>query len=409
MDRTDVAVVGGGMVGATLALLLAEALPESRVTLLEARPYLDEAASGLPSFDARSTALSPSTAILLKRLGLWEALADYTTPILEIRVSDRGQPGCMRMTTDDNRGAPLGYVVENRGLGRALINAVQARTKLTLLSPASVTALTPRASGVELQRAEGQALHCQLAVIADGADSPLRRMLHIEETVKDYEQYAIVANVGFEKPHQSVAYERFTADGPMALLPLGGAEASFSALVMTCPSSEIDRLRAMSDPAFLAELQTRFGHRLGRFTRISQRHYYPLSLRRAQEQVRSGLVLMGNAAHFLHPVAGQGFNLAVRDCARLADVLHHREPGQPLGHLELLQRYERLQSVDQDRTIFLSDSFNRLFRLPGGAFGWLRSLGFVSLEISETVRDNFIGQLSGRAFARAAPIAPAKP
>jgi ubiquinone biosynthesis UbiH/UbiF/VisC/COQ6 family hydroxylase len=246
-------------------------------------------------------------------------------------------------------------------------------------------------------------LNCKLAVIADGGDSPMRRALGIEARVGDYAQTAIIANVAFSQAHQGVAYERFTVEGPLALLPLGEKpEARTAALVWTLPEPRAIQVQALPEREFLAELQASFGHRLGRFERVSQRYAYPLRLIEACEQVRSHLVLVGNAAHFLHPVAGQGFNLALRDCGALAEALVMAERrGQPLGELGVLQGYQRQQAQDQALTTAFSDRLVRVFSsdyLPHAA---LRHLGLLGLELVPALKQGFATTAMGRGGRRA--------
>ena len=213
---------------------------------------------------------------------------------------------------------------------------------LELKTPAQVQRLVNRQGSVRLQL-EAQNLDAELVVVADGADSPLRQQLGIAEVNKEYRQSAVIANVRHQQSHGETAFERFTHHGPLAFLPLGGAQGRSSAVVWTWPEGETTQAMAMSDAEFLARLQSEFGYRLGRLQQVGERQSYALRLCLAQEQVRSGIVLMGNAAHFLHPVAGQGYNLALRDGLRLAEVLQ-RAPGN-LGELELLLEYERLQAA----------------------------------------------------------------
>lgn len=403
VERCDIAIVGGGLMGAALALLLAQILPGRRIQLLEQRPLIGASDQALaqPHFDARSTALAPTSVRLLERLGVWPALKRYATAITRVQVSDRGHIGWVRLTTDSNRGDPLGYVVENRALSRVLVDALLAAPALTLRAPVNVQSLKAGPGGMILTTEAGVA-HAQLVIVADGADSPLRQKLGIGELVKDYHQAALIANVQHQLPHQGVAYERFTEQGPLALLPLGGASGTVSALVWTWPKAQIEEATKWSDAEFLARLQHVFGYRLGRMQYVGVRQSYALQLRLARELVRSNLVLMGNAAHFLHPVAGQGYNLALRDGLHLAEVL--RAAGDTdLGDLTLLQEYERRQAEDQRATVFLSDSFNELFRADALGAVLLRNLGMMGVETSGTLRDIFIRQLSGRASRRADP------
>lgn len=400
-QSVDVAIIGGGMVGACLALLLARAMPERRFLLLEARP-LQDSPEALPSFDARSTALSPGSMAVMQRLQLWNGLQAGLTAIREIRVTDKGYPGVMRMGPDDNQGHPLGYVVENHHLGRALSKALEGVDNLRLHTPITVTRIAPLPGLTQLTLTNGETVSCQLAVVADGADSSLRQQLGIPQEVVPYDQTALVTNVNCSRPHRGIAHERFTRDGPLALLPHGGDGSSCSALVWAWPAERLPELRGMSDTDLLQRLQSTFGYRQGRFVRLGERHLYSLSLRWAREQVRSGIVLMGNAAHFLHPVAGQGFNLSLRDCTRLTEILAGAKHGN-LGDLDTLLAYQRAQESDQNRTVWLSHSFNRLFQSPDRRFGLLRSLGFLGLEFSGLLRQQFIEQMAGRGQRQAQP------
>lgn len=412
--RYDIAIVGGGLMGAALALLFCKTLPGRRVVLIEQKP-LESATDQIlaqPNFDARSTALAPTSAGTLRRLGVWPALAAHATAIRRVQVSDRGHLGWVRLDTDSNAGEPLGYVVENRALGRALTDAMLACEGLELLAPAHVKRLLSHSDSVSLDiqepngapavESEGRTLTAQLVVIADGADSPLRHQLGIGDIAKDYRQSAIIANVRHEQPHGETAFERFTHHGPLALLPLGGEGGHTSAVVWTWPSDQAAEALNLSDGDFLTRLQREFGYRVGRLQQVGERQGYALRLCLAREQVRSRVVLMGNAAHFLHPVAGQGYNLALRDGLRLAEVLQTAGAGD-LGDLLLLQEYERRQALDQRNTVRLSDGFNELFRAHQPHWILLRNLGMIGVEWSVTIRNAFIRQLSGRGSRRANP------
>lgn len=246
-----------------------------------------------------------------------------------------------------------------------------------------------------------QTIHTQLVIIADGADSPLRASLGIDVDIEKYHQTAIIANVALSNPHDGVAYERFTDEGPMALLPLGGKDGCESALVWTQPEDQADAILALDDEAFMEQLQQRFGFRLGHFKSVGKRDAYPLQLMLAKEQVRSSLVVMGNAAHFLHPVAGQGFNLALRDCAALTTVLAKaRRAQQPLGALKVLQQYEQQQQLDQQATIQFSDKLTRLFSTAALPSAGLRALGFLGLETLPGAKQLLASQTMGQTSRR---------
>jgi len=413
---SDIAIIGGGMVGAAQAALLAKANPDWRIVLIETFPMpaaLKNSQSESkplpryqPSFDDRSTAIAHGSLLLLEQLGVWSQLHQYATPIDQVHVSDKGHIGGALIDCRQVGVEALGYVVPNAWIGRVLINHLQSLANVELLAPATVTHLQPLPRGARLEiSADGNALELttDLAIIADGAQSPLRAALGIDNQVQDYQQTAIIANIGLEQSHKGIAYERFTDQGPMALLPLGGSlEGRSSALVWTQPSDKVEQILALSDDDFLQCLQQRFGHRLGRLVSVGKRDSYPLSLSVAKEQIRSSIVVMGNAAHFLHPVAGQGFNLALRDCAALTATLKAEALSeQPaLGSLKTLNRYIEQQRLDQQATIHFSDQLTKLFstaELPQAA---LRALGFIGLECVPPAKQWLAKQTMGDAGRR---------
>lgn len=402
----DIAIIGGGMVGASLALLLARQNPNWQIALLEAQPFASGSeAHYQPSFDARSTAIAWGSVDILRALGVWDALAEHATAITQVHVSDAGHFMGGLIDADSYQMDAVGYVIPNAWIGRVLLAQLQTQANIHCLAPVRVTRLIPQQAGTRLvvSRAEGECeLRAQLAVVADGGDSPLRTSLGIDSSVKDYGQTAIIANVAYSEPHNGVAYERFTPQGPLALLPLGeAANACESALVLTLPSHTAAEIAALNDADFLAHLQARFGYRLGKFLRVGQRHSYPLQLVTAKEQIRSHLALVGNAAHFLHPVAGQGFNLSLRDCLCLAAALAEGEAsGQRLGELSALQDYVQRQALDQQLTIEFSDKLVRLFSSSALPLIALRHLGFIGLDAMPALKTQFAAQTMGTAGAQ---------
>lgn len=400
----DVVIAGGGMVGASLALALSRACEQSvKVLVVESFPLPTANSSGpvyRPSFDARSTALSLGSRTILEQLQVWPALAEHVYAIDTIHVSEKGRLGSALMNAAEMAWPSLGYVVENAWLGNVLLAALHEQNNVDFCCPASVKSINPESQGVSISmdtEGELRQLKTQLVVIADGAQSALRQQLGIEASVDDYQQTAVIANVCFSKPHQGIAFERFTGTGPMALLPLADSDRGEprAALVWTNNHDVAEQLCADDDAIFLQKLQQCFGHRLGEFTRVGERASYPLMLIEAQEQCRAGVVVMGNAAHSLHPVAGQGFNLALRDCARLAELLTTaKKAGNGLGDLGLLQRYVSLQADDQTKTIAFSDQLTRVFSL-GGPMPLLRSLGLVAMDISPLLRHSFVRRAAG--------------
>ncbi|TGD73078.1 2-octaprenyl-6-methoxyphenyl hydroxylase [Mangrovimicrobium sediminis] len=399
----DVVIAGGGMVGISLALELADRLPaQQRITLVESFPMPGATSAGdyHPSFDARSTALSYSSRVIYERLGVWETLSAHVCPIETIHVSNQGRFGSTLMRATDYGWPALGYVIENPWLGRCLAAALQRQGRVEVISPARVAGAKSAADGsvVQLSGEHQQELQTRLLVVADGAGSGLRATLGMPVSEKSYDQHAVIANVATARSHDGCAFERFTRHGPLALLPLQGVSgaAHRSALVWTLAAPDYEHYCNCPEDEFLAELQSRFGYRLGRLTRVGERHHYPLSLVRAVEQVRQGVVVMGNAAHALHPVAGQGFNLALRDVAALAAVLQQAvAAGVSPGDLATLQRYERQQSADQARTIGFSDQLPALFARRDPLLGVARDLALSGLDLAPALKRGFVRQAAG--------------
>ncbi len=389
MDAATIAIIGGGLVGASLALALQEGARKRgwRIRVIEPyRPGDDYQ----PSYDARSSALSLGTRQLYDQLGIWPAIASQAAAITEIQVSEQGRFGMTCLEAHEEQVPALGYVVDNAWIGHCLWQALDENL-VTRECPAEVRQLQPVAGGgYRLDMVDGQQHHCDLAILADGGRSGLRGQLGIDIRQRSYGQTAIIANLTPECPHQGVAYERFTREGPMALLPLPDNRC---ALVLTRPTGVAERLLAMADEPFLAELHQAFGYRLGAFLQMGQRHAYPLALVQSAEQVRSGLVVLGNAAHSLHPIAGQGYNLSLRDVMVLADTLLH-SPAPP-GTLATLQQYYARQQADQWLTIGFSDRLVQLFARPGRLLSHGRAAGLVALDLCPAAKHQFARQAMG--------------
>ena len=390
----DIVIVGGGMVGISLALLLRAQQPWN-ILLIEAQELAssDGPVSGAysSSFDARSTALSWSSKNIYQSIGLWPQLKKHLSAIAQIHVSDRGHVGMTRIDAGDANVDALGYVVENQWLGSVLLNQL-TKTDIQLLGSCKLETIEPLASGMRLQLQQAdkdlQTIETKLLVIADGADSTTAQQLGIQSQSTPYDQTGIIANVSLEKPHGGVAYERFTDQGPMALLPLADFKGRpRSALVWTQPRAMAETLMAADEQAFLEQLQLRFGYRLGHFKQLGKRVAYPLALTTATEQVRRHLVVMGNAAHSLHPVAGQGFNLSLRDAAALANSL--AEAGDRIGDLAVLQNYQQQQAIDQRNTVLFSDSLPKLFGLSSSIVALGRNSGLLAMDLIPSLRNSF--------------------
>lgn len=373
----DVLVVGGGMVGASLACALAS-LP-IRVGVIEAVPP-EHAAQ--PSYDERTTAISHGSRCIYRTLGLWDRLAPAAEPIQNIHVSERGRFGVTRIDCREQRVEALGYVVPNRVLGGALFERMAEFDGLTVLCPATLGRIRFDAFGarvVVVRDGTEHVLRTRLLVGADGVRSRVRAALGIGVREIDYLQSALVATVTPARPRSGQAFERFTPDGPMALLPM---DAERYALIWTLPPARAEELSTLSEAAFLAALQNAFGERLGRFRRAGARHVYPLKRVLSRRAWAPRAVLIGNAAHSLHPVAGQGFNLGLRDVAVLADLVADAvAAGSDPGGDDLLRYYQRWREADQARVAEFTDRLVKLFsnRWPG--LGPLRSLGLLGVDV----------------------------
>lgn len=406
-SQPHIVIAGGGMVGLSLALLLHQRLPDSvRVTLVEGRALPAPGAANLdyhPSFDARSTALSYSSATLYRELGLWPALLPGLGPIEQIHVSRRGRFGSSLLTSEEQGWDALGWVVENPCLGQTLLAAAHQCPRLTLRCPDRVTDANPAGRGVRVALGE-EALDADLLLIADGAESMLREKLGFLTQRKTYGQHALISNLAFERDHGGCAYERFTATGPLALLPLPPSEQSRyrMALVWTVTPDAAAALQEMSAEDFSTALIDAFGYRLGRVTRVGDRQCYPLALTEAREQVRRGCVVLGNAAHALHPVAGQGFNLALRDAAALTDALGGAmAKGSDLGDTAVLAGYAAGRQRDQAQTIAASDGLPALFMASDPLVSLGRDLALSGLDMFPLLRRQFVQQAAGMAALEA--------
>lgn len=397
--QADVVIIGGGMVGVTLALMLAQQLPQLRVVLLEAQrfPALDPT-QPLPytaGFDARNTALSRRTVQAFSDLGLWPQLQPHATPIHQIHISDRGHFGLSRLRADEEQVESFGQVIENAWLGVVLLAALKKCPSVTLRDGVQVTSLKTSASAatVTLQQADDAAveLTAPLVIAADGTQSRSRDWLGLTARWHDYGQTALVTTIATSLPHQHEAFERFTADGPIALLPLpdlpapdasGQPAQTRRSLVWALKTAEAERVRALSDADFLAEFQRAFGRRAGRFTRVGQRHAYPLQLMVAHQQTVPRAVILGNAAHSLHPVAGQGFNLCLRDVLVLVETLREAlASGADLGETARWQTYEAKRQADQQQIIRFSDSLVRGFSNANPLLRLARNIGLLGFDL----------------------------
>lgn len=399
----DLVIVGAGMVGASLACILdqSDTRRELKILLVESAPIDLQAPPAQPSFDARSTVLSHGTVAYLRTLGLWNGLSSQAEGIKTIHVSDQGKFGAVRLHNEELDVEALGYVIENRLLGAMFNQVLLNAGNLEICDAVSVSAITPLSDGmsVELNKGDEQSsISTTLVVLAEGGRSGLCEKLGIHRSHQSYSQSAVIANVAFSNSHDNIAYERFTPNGPLALLPLPDLEGEHrAALVWTRSTKDAEVIMALSDDDFLEQLQTEFGSRVGNFKRVGQRHSYPLSLDKADEQVRPGLVLLGNVAHSLHPVAGQGFNLAFRDTMRLASFLIEAVSNNVSpGSVSVLHDYLQGTETDQDRTAAFSHYMTRLFSTENSLAVWARKFGLFSIDLVLPLRKAFARRAMGQ-------------
>ncbi|MGH8278073.1 MAG: 2-octaprenyl-6-methoxyphenyl hydroxylase [Gammaproteobacteria bacterium] len=386
----DVLIAGGGMVGASLAAALA-ALP-LRIAVVEAVPF---GRTGQPSYDERMTVLSLGSERLFRKLGLWPALASAATPIRTVHVSERGRFAKTRLHAAELGVEALGQVVPNRSIGAALIGFLSHQSRVELLAPAKVLAarLAPECVTATLSADGAREVSARLLVVADGAHSALREQLGIHAQSHDYRQNAVVCNVSLERPEPDTAFERFTEQGPIALLPRGGQDAT---LIWTLPRARIDAVLAWPEAEFLVAAAACFDGRFGRFLKMGQRQSYPLTQVRAESQWRGRALILGNAAHSLHPIAAQGFNLSLRDVARLAALIADalEQPGE-FGDPVLLAHYVQSRSRDQTRTALFTDAVSRTFTNPLTSVGLARDSVLAALELLPAARRDFMRRSAG--------------
>ena len=370
------------MVGASFALALRST--SLRVLLIES---VSPDSAAQPSFDERTTALGNGSRQIFETLGVWTAMAADASPIRSIHVSDAGRFGVARLDAREQGVHAFGYVVPNRVIGRALWQALREAPNITTAVPAQVKGATLREDGVLLDVViDGvtESVRAAVAVAADGAGSVLRASAGIQAAVEDYEQIAIVVNAATERPHNGEAFERFTASGPLAVLPVTGGG---YAVVWAVTPTRAAELIALDEAGFAAELLEAFGWRAGRWTRIGRRNSYPLALTRAEETVSGRVVLIGNAAQALHPVAGQGFNLGLRDAATLAEMLASGSNADfAPAAAELLEKFAAWRAEDRNGVTRFTDGLVKLFGSDKPGVGLVRNFGLLLFDLSPAAK-----------------------
>jgi 2-octaprenyl-6-methoxyphenol hydroxylase len=390
---SDIVIAGGGLSGSALALALASA--GLGVTLVDPAPAETRAA---PGFDGRSYALSLASVRLLKALDLWARLAETAQPILDIRVSD-GRPGegasplALHFDHAEIEEGPMGHMVEDRHLRPALLAAIAESPTITHLPGRKVTDHAVSAGKIAVTLDDSTALDARLLVGCDGRRSPTAARAGIRRTGWRYGQTALVAAIAHKRPHHGCAHQFFTPAGPLAILPLKGNRAS---IVWTEREAEATRIAGLGPAGYLDALRPRFGSFLGEIELAGARFSYPLELSLANRFCASRLALLGDAAHAVHPIAGQGLNAGLKDVGALAEVLvEARRRGEDIGRLEVLERYQAWRRFDTATLALATDAINRLFSNDNPLLRAARDLGLAAVGALPGLRRGFIREAAG--------------
>ncbi|HEX8444662.1 MAG TPA: UbiH/UbiF/VisC/COQ6 family ubiquinone biosynthesis hydroxylase [Allosphingosinicella sp.] len=392
MERADVIILGGGLVGLTLAV----ALDRHGLSSIVVDPADPEKVAA-PQYDGRATAVASASWRMLEAIGVAERLGGQGCPIGSIRVSDGLGPGGARFDAGPGEASvedPLGIMFENRHLRRALRETAQAAENVTLLMPARAAEVVRDASGVRVALEDSRLLTAPLLIGAEGRNSPTREAAQIPLARWSYDHQAIVATVEHERHHGNVAYEIFYPSGPFAILPM--LPGTRSAIVWSVPQRDAAAILDLPDRALAAELQTRMGGFLGAVRLAGPRASYPLGFHHAATVTGERLVLAGDAAHGIHPIAGQGLNLGFRDAAVLTQVLvEGARLGLDLGDAQLLARYERWRSLDTFLVAFATDGLTRLFGIPGRTASAIRRFGLGAVQRIAPLKSLFMQEARG--------------
>ena len=393
MRKTDLLISGGGMVGLTLALACAQG--GLKTVIVDSAP----AALQLePAFDGRVSALAYASVRLLTALGVWDDLAPHAQPIREILVTDgkvagATSPFSLHFDAQEVGAESLGHIAENRHTRAALQAAVARAANLELIAPATIKSLATDAGSAVVTLADGSQIAAALVIAAEGRESRLRAQMGINTIGWSYLQTGIVATVEHEKPHNGVAYEHFLPSGPFAILPMTGNRSS---LVWTESKTKAPGLLALDETGFHAELARRFGDHLGTTRAAGPRWSYPLAFHIARDFVKPRFALAGDTAHGIHPIAGQGLNLGLKDAAALAEVLlDAARLGRDIGALDTLKRYERWRRFDSFTLAASTDAMNRLFSNDIAPLRHLRDLGLGVVDAIGPARRFFMRHAGG--------------
>lgn len=392
----DVVIVGAGMSGSLLALSLLTKKPSLKVLLLDENPKrINTDRASNPSFDARCIALNAGSVDVLHELGLWKDIQSKAQSIQQIQVSDRGYLGAPELTPQSSseiNDEAFGYVVELQHVGQVLARALSDFQSLTTLYNVKLERIEQQISSITCQLSNTQKITAKLCVGSDGGNSQVRKLANIQSSRSDYHRTAIICNIRSNQPHQSIAYERFTESGPIALLPL--TDNRFS-VVYCVENEDLDSIKNLSDSAFLSHLQSEFGFRAGVFEETGKRDVYPLMLLTSNHPISHRVVCIGNAAHSLHPVAGQGFNLGLRDLYVLAEVISQTDIDK-VGSFPMLNHYWQCRKADHNKTILMTDSLVRIFSNQYHLFSIPRTFGLQAMSLFPSLSQPIIEQAKGQ-------------
>lgn len=386
----DVFISGGGPVGLLFALGLAK--QQKKVVLAEKYLPQLETQSALESvknaFDGRVLALSKGSVDFLNEIDVWTELQQYTTAIEHVHVSQKGYMGITTLHADEVDVEALGYSVRSQDLGSVLWGLAKQDTNITLLSPATLNSFSEQDDSISVnvdltESKQQQIVHCQLVVGADGTASKVRHILDLPMEQKSYQAYGVLAQIETEEHPQGWAYERFTTDGPVALLPMFGHAHK---AVMVCPEEQIEEVKALSDSDYIQLFAEKMGERLGRFTQVSQRIVYPLNEAYAPQMSKGRALLMGNASHTQHPVAAQGLNLGIRD---IESFLQQFKGRQDLGEKAALQSYALSREDDHKNVMGMTDSLIQIFQHHSPLVGHLRGIGLMAMQAMPKLKRRF--------------------
>jgi len=394
--QADLIIVGAGMVGSTLALALQDA--GLKIVLIDAGALQAQPFAAEDAFEPRVSALSAASQRILERVGAWSGIAGRrASPYGEMQVWDGSGTGHIHFTAASVHAEVLGHIVENRVVQDALLDSLQASGSVEMIAGARLERLDPLDEGWELELADGQRLVTPLLVAADGANSTVRRLSGCETREWDYLHHAIVTSVRCAEPNRRTAWQRFTDDGPLAFLPLQReGDEHWCSIVWSVPEDEASRLMALDDEAFRAALGRAFEYRLGEVLEVDPRLCIPLRQRHAKRYVQPGLALIGDAAHTIHPLAGQGVNLGLLDAAVLAEVIEAAMArGERPEDIRVLSRFERRRMPHNLAMMAAMEGFERLFQADPLPLRWLRNTGLKAVQALPEAKALFVRQALG--------------